>query len=285
MKKLFCVSILAFLTLFLVQPGSAQDWETVKQPDKIFQKGFIQVTGVSDGDQSRYSAMRAATVVAQRDLLEIIKGIKLHGHTTVKNGMLENDTIKSRVQGVLKGAVKCGKKYYSDQGYARVCMKVYLKGKNGMYNAVLPIVKDNPDVTPEKADFESTQETTEQKESQSQTGQSKAFDGLIIDVRDHEFKPALINRVVTQKDKVLFEPSQVVSDILVERGCGGFTNTPDKARALLSSWESDHPMLVKAQGVSKTTDARISSNKASRIYKSDSRTNFLSKAKVVFVLD
>jgi hypothetical protein len=53
---------------------------------------------------ARILAREAAKVVAQRNLLEVVKGVHIDGETTVKNYMVQDDTIVSRVEGVIKGA-------------------------------------------------------------------------------------------------------------------------------------------------------------------------------------
>ena len=92
------------------------------------------------------------------------------------------------------------------------------------------------------------------------------FDGLIVDVRDFKFRPALVNTVVTDGEKVVFDPSKILSAILVERGCGGFTTDPGKAKALLQSWGSTKPLIVKGVGVVKMTNAKVSPDDAAAIY-------------------
>jgi hypothetical protein len=110
------------------------------------------------------------------------------------------------------------------------------------------------------------------------------FDGLIVDVRAFQFKPALVNTVVTDKDDIVFDPSKVLSSILVERGCGGFTTDPNKAKALLGSWGSKTPLTIKGVGVVKDTNAKISDDDAAAIYVHDKKSNMLAQAKVVFLL-
>ena len=53
---------------------------------------------------ARILAKGAAKVVAQRNLLEVVKGVHIDSETTVQNYMVQDDTITTRIQGVLKGA-------------------------------------------------------------------------------------------------------------------------------------------------------------------------------------
>jgi hypothetical protein len=280
---------------------------------QIFEEGYIQVVGVSEEGQSRYKAMRAATVVAQRDLLEIMEGLRLSGQTTVKDGMLQSDDIRTSITGFLRGAIKCGEKYHNDRRYAEVCMKLHIRGKGGLYDVILPLIKENkiqrvapalptdyykPKLIPKVIGTEIVEETVQKRvpeiggkpatvtETVAVVKQVPAvvFDGLIVDVRDFKFRPALVNTVVTAGDKVVFDPSKILSAILVERGCGGFTTDPGKAKALLESWGSKKPMIIKGVGVVKMTNAKVSPDDAAAIYLSDQKSNLLANAKVVFLL-
>ncbi|MBW2353733.1 MAG: hypothetical protein JRF51_10980, partial [Deltaproteobacteria bacterium] len=86
MKRMFGFTAIFLGVLFLSGSAWAGDeWESITAPVKVFEEGYIQVTGTSEEGQSRYRAMRAATVVAQRDLLEVLEGIRLYGQTTVKD--------------------------------------------------------------------------------------------------------------------------------------------------------------------------------------------------------
>ncbi len=320
MKKLLG-SIVALLTMLaFFTPGLwAQDntWQSVIDPVQVFEEGYIQVVGISEEGQSRYKAMRAATVVAQRDLLEIIEGLRLSGETTVKDGMLQSDDIRTTINGFLRGAVKCGEKYHNDRRYAEVCMKLHIRGKGSLYDVILPLIKEKkirsvmpdlprdaykpkmiPKVIGAEVVQETVQKTTQKGDKLSETvtetvaivkevpavTAAVVFDGLIVDVRDFQFRPALVNTVVTDGDKVVFDPSKILSAILVERGCGGFTTDPNKAKALLESWGCKNPMIVKGLGVVKMTNAKVSSDDAAAIYLSDQKSNLLAQAKVVFLL-
>ncbi len=322
MKKLL-VSCVALLTMSVLLPGVwAEDtWQSVTNPAEIFEEGYIQVIGISEEGQSRYNAMRAATVVAQRDLLEIMEGLRLSGQTTVKDGMLKSDDIRTSISGFLRGAVKCGEKYHNDRRYAEVCMKLHIRGKGGLYDVILPLIREKkiqrvtpelpsevykPKLIPKVLGAEVVEETVQKKlpgvggkpETVTETVKETTavvekvpppppaviFDGLIVDVRDFKFRPALVNTVVTEGEKVVFDPSKILSPILVERGCGGFTTDPGKAKALLESWGSKKPMIVKGIGVVKMTNAKVSSDDAAAIYLSDQKSNLLAQAKVVFLL-
>ncbi|CAN2042228.1 conserved hypothetical protein [Candidatus Magnetomoraceae bacterium gMMP-15] len=255
-------------------------------PVKIFEQGYIEVLGYSEEGQSRFSALRVATVIAQRNLLEQFKGITVSGETMVKNYMMVNDKIKTQVNRFLKGAVICGEKYYSDRGYAEVCLHLNIRGKGSAYEVIMPIFQSEgiiwskltQDVMKSEKDFSNTVVQDFWPKNTTQA------DGLIIELSGKKFKPALANRIITKKGETIFGPSIIISSILAERGCGGFTNRLDKAKELLASWGSKQPVIIKATNVHKSTDAVISTHDAFLVFESNQKTSFLAQAKVVFVI-
>lgn len=289
----FLMVLVGFVVIY-----AQETWQPVTEPVKVFSEGYIQVIGGSEEGQTRYRAIRAATVVAQRDLLEVLQGLNLYGTTTIRDGMLQSDTIKTRVEGYLKGATKCGERYDPNRGYAEVCLKLNIRGKGGLYDIILPLMKDEKLLPPKGPTYQPKliPEVIGEKETPKVASIPKKpevappselvspHDGLILDVTEYNFRPALVNRILTDKNELIFGPSKIASSVLLERGCGGFTNDVNKAKALLQSWGAKNPMFVKAKGVVKLTDAQVGSDEAAAIFTHNQRTNFLAQAKVVFLL-
>lgn len=323
MKKL-----LLALTAVMLFAGSALAGDRIVEvvnPDEIFQKGYIQVIGESEAGQSRYRAKRAAEVVAQRRLLEIFQGLRLSGESTVRDGMLTSERIKTSVEGTLRGAVPCGESFDRTEGYARVCLKLNLHGHDSVYSAFedvilkspqelklreipafkpdsvpdivpVPVVEETPAVKVETPKVETPAEvekpvvaetpmpTTEAAAEKIKDAVKTPIDGIIVDVRDFDFKPALVNRILTENNEVLFDPSKVLNQVLIERGCGGYTTDLQKAKALLESWGSKSPMILKGKTVQNVTDAVVSVDDAAAVFAYDQQYNMLAQARVVFVL-
>ncbi len=311
MKKTI-LTILAFC--MLAGTALAQDRIVeVVRPDQIFEKGYIQVIGESEAGQSRYRAKRAAEVVAQKRLLEIFQGLRLTGKTTVRDGMLSSEVIRTKVQGTLRGAAPCGEDFDKTEGYARVCLRLNLHGNDSVYSAFQDMIIKSPNelsvremtsfeskialddikvvpgptadtVAPAPVPAKEGIQTTAPAADKIEAAVAVPVDGIIVDVRDFDFKPALVNRILTEKNEVLFDPSKVLNQVLIERGCGGYTTDLQKAKALLESWGSKSPMILKGQSVQNVTDAVVSATDASAVFAYDQKYNILANAKVVFVL-
>ncbi|MDP7157280.1 MAG: hypothetical protein QF922_03535, partial [SAR324 cluster bacterium] len=53
--------------------------------------------------QKNATAERAARLDAARNILEMAKGVNLSSATTLKDAMLQDDTVRTRIQGMLYG--------------------------------------------------------------------------------------------------------------------------------------------------------------------------------------
>lgn len=107
---------------------------------------YIEAKGQSVIDTARFKnkaqakamATRGAVVVAQRNLLEIIKGVNIVGETTVEDMITTSDKISSRVEGVVKGATQVGNAVVVD-GLVEVTMRIPMYSANGL----APVLADS----------------------------------------------------------------------------------------------------------------------------------------------
>ncbi len=108
--------------------------ENVGQGSINWTSGEILATGIGappsgalNAAQARAMAVRAATVVAYRNLLEIVKGVRVDSESVIENFMVKSDVIRTRVTGVVRGARILSKKYLSD-GSVEVVAALSMKG-------------------------------------------------------------------------------------------------------------------------------------------------------------
>jgi len=64
--------------------------------------------------QARAMARRAAQMDGQRQLLEMAKGIRIDSSTSVQDFMLRDDSIRSRIEGIIRGAREVDTRYLPD---------------------------------------------------------------------------------------------------------------------------------------------------------------------------
>jgi hypothetical protein len=85
--------------------------------------------------QARAMAERAAYVVALRNLLETVKGVRVDSQTVVSNFMVQSDVIRTRVSGIVQGA-KVVKTQYMSDGSVEVQVAMPMKG--AFMDAIVP---------------------------------------------------------------------------------------------------------------------------------------------------
>jgi hypothetical protein len=116
--------------------------ETVGQGMIDWTSGEVYATGIGappayavNPAQARAMAERAAQVVAYRNLLEIVKGVRVDSETVVENFMTKSDIIRTRVDGIIRGAMPVKKQYMSD---GSVEVTVVMRMKGDFLNAIVP---------------------------------------------------------------------------------------------------------------------------------------------------
>jgi hypothetical protein len=140
--------ILISSLLLLAGPAGAQTFgpsdavETVGSGTVNWTTGEVYATGLgappamsANMAQARAMAERAAQVVAIRNLLETVKGVRVDSETVVENFLVKSDVIKTRVEGIVKGARIVKMQHMSD-GSVEVLVAMPMKG--AFLNALVP---------------------------------------------------------------------------------------------------------------------------------------------------
>jgi len=134
--------IIIFAFLFLAMPVLAMAEQPPKEVANITQafiKGGLVIKGeglprkdAATPGEKMLTAKRAATVVAQRNMAEVLNGVIVTGQTTVKDMALESDQIRSTVEGMIKGAQIIYDAYDSLTGIAVVYLAIKVDGADGL---------------------------------------------------------------------------------------------------------------------------------------------------------
>jgi hypothetical protein len=281
MKRVILMLSFLFLTMPVIVKAQQPPQLVTDQTQAFIKGGFVvkgegvPKEGVTHPGQKELTAKRAATVVAQRNMAEILNGVRISGQTTVKDSALESDLIRSTVEGLIKDAKPIYESYDSLKEVAIVYISVGIDGPNGLTGQLLPQMLPT---------LPQPQAAAYVPPATLPPAPPQPYDALILDIKEHQFKPALINRILAQNGEILYDPTKIAQNILVERGAGDYTNDVGKAKAILSERGSRNPLVIKAAGVVKLTDVQVTGDDAANIFTANQKSNFLEGAKVVFVL-
>ncbi len=238
------------------------DWST----------GVITAVGIgappaqpANAAQARAMAERAAQVVALRNLLEAVKGVRVDSTTLVENFMVTSDVIQTSVNGIVQGAMVMDKKYMSD-GSVEVTVGMKLTG--ALADTLLP--KTPP---------------TGLTGTLVPAAPGQAYTGLIVDARGLGLRPAMAPKIVNEEGREVYGSAWVGRDYAVREGMVGYLKDPIAAQT--NPRVADRPLLVKALRVSGEgrVDLVIANADAAMLHGASQNLSFLEKCRVIVLVD
>jgi hypothetical protein len=283
-KRSVSIAIIA-LTLLIVVAGmsTAQLVGTIKDVEQPvgstgkvdWTTGVITAVGIgappaqpANAAQARAMAERAAQVVAYRNLLESIKGVRVDSTTLVENFMVTSDVIKTEVNGIVQGAMIMDKKYMSD-GSVEVTVGMKLTG--ALADTLLP---KGPQTQPTGLTGSLTPATPGQ-----------LYTGLIVDARGLGVKPAMAPKILNEDGKEVYGSAWISRDYAVREGMVGYLKDPVSAQT--NPRVTDKPLMVKA--LKPSGDARvdmvISNADAAMLHSAAQNLSMLEKCRVIILVD
>jgi len=115
--------------LVITKPNGTLNW--TQQYIEAVGQSVIDNDRFKNSAQAKLMATRGAVVVAQRNLLEIVKGVQIVGETTVQDMITTSDYVYSRVDGVVKGALQIGEAKEKN-GFIEVRLRMPIYGKESL---------------------------------------------------------------------------------------------------------------------------------------------------------
>jgi hypothetical protein len=291
--KFVSALLLSGLLLFSATSGFGQnpigmsEWvEKIGQGSVNWSAGYIEAVGIgAPPDRSigkinaRPLALRAAKIDAQRNLLEITKGVRIDSQTVVKDFTVESDVINTQVEGLVKGAQVVKQEYMSD-GTVEVTMRMPLYGD--LSRVVLPAALDkkkevSPPAPVAAAPPSPTPTVT--------TPAPAAYTGLVVDARGASARPAMSPRIYDEDGKEVYGSANVDREYAVQQGMSGYARDLNAAQS--NQRVTANPLTVKclrASGPGRS-DLVISNADAQSIRASAETMTFMKKCRVMIVLD
>lgn len=244
----------------------------------------------------RAASIRAAKLDAVRNLLETIKGIYLTSETTVRNSMVENDVISTRVEGLAQNFKQVeGPRYMSD-GSVEVVVEMPITG--AILDALLPgqfgggqfmtagqmvcptCGQPWPQGRPVPPGV-----TLQQFGGATPMTASGVYTGLVVDCKGLGVRPAMAPKIIDEQGNEIYGSKFVSREWAVEIGMVGYDKDVNRARQ--NDRVTNNPLVIRAVQASgqNKTDVVISSADAALIHQAAANQNFLDKCKVMFIVN
>ena len=143
----------------------------------------------------------AAVVVAPRNLLEIIKGVRVDSDTRVENFMTSYDVVYTHVDGIIKGARQAGPaKYDSLAGTVEVELEVSLYGAKGIEGGLEQVLAPGA----ARGDLTGASVSPAVQEFFRQYG------GLVFDAGASNLNPSLFPKIYDEKGNLLLDTKDYI---------------------------------------------------------------------------
>jgi len=240
-----------------------------------YEDGYVEAIGIGalperylGKPNARPMALRAAKLDAYRNILEVIKGVRVDSNTVVRDFMTENDEIRTSVEGVVRNFTVVNQDYMSD-GTIEVTVRMNLSGR--LSQTVLP---KGPEPEPSAAPAPAPAAPT-----------TDSVTGLVIDARGLAARPAMSPKIVDENGKEVYGSMQVDRQYAIQQGMTGYAR--DLTAAQSNPRVTSNPLSVKgirADGPGKC-DIIISNADAAKVRASAEAMNYLQKCRVMIVLD
>jgi hypothetical protein len=233
-------------------------------------------------------ALRAAQLDAYRNLLEIVKGVRINSETLVEDFMVKTDVIKSQVEGMVKGAQVVKKEYLSD-GSVEVTVHMSLNG--GFAQLVLPAeIQQVEKVRPiqevgKTQSVEPVEPLAPETQAVDPTPEAVIYTGLVIDARGIEARPAMSPKIVDETGREVYGSAYVSREFAVQQGMTGYAK--DLIAAQQNTRVTNDPLTIKGlktEGPG-NSDIVVSDADAGKVLSSSENLSFLQKCRVMIVLD
>lgn len=256
----------------------------VHAADSPLAQGLIEASGMGTVDmskaknriQAKLLAKRAAVVDAQRNLLEMIEGVRVTSGTTVKDAQLESDVIANRVKGLLKGAFMIKENVTEDDGefLAEVTLGICLNASVDQC-AARPTLSQIIYTALEKP-------APEQKFAAEPNAEAGTVSGLIVDASEVGFEPYFDVRLVTSQGKEVYGPGhfdvKAGDDWL--HWSRSMTSAKENVKVIGSA-----PLIISAAALTGDANVVLSNDDAVKVFQANLQNgDFLRQGKVIFVV-
>jgi hypothetical protein len=255
-------------------------------------EGTATPSGNKIKDQLR--SVRAATILAQRALLETVKELKIDSQTKVQNKMTQEDVINTRVEGTIQGAevTKRNVRWEGETPIATVELRICLSGVGGckseksIINALdLDQKSEQTDVPSQRLnDIVAKQEAIAQKVQDISYDSNRPVTGIIFSLQGLFFERVILPVVITIGDGnrpfTVYSVKSVDPPVIRTYGVVRYADSVEQAKR--NPHLGDNVIIVPVSGITKENMIMIGFDAARLIRETVRHGNdYLKSAKVI----
>ncbi|MCD6310413.1 MAG: hypothetical protein J7M18_06835 [Candidatus Eremiobacteraeota bacterium] len=174
-------------------------------------------------------ARRAAIVDAQRNLLEMIKGVYVKSDTMMRDFMIEHDIVETKVSGIIKGATLIpGSEKFTEEKDGSIGCKLQMKISFGEVASVV------------------YEEVKEEFVAVVTKVPVVEYTGLIVDARGFNYNPSVIFRIYDEDMNIVYGISTVDFDTCARERLGLYVDSLTLSKTIIEARVGTNPLWVKA---------------------------------------
>ncbi len=298
MSRISIAVLLVVLSIFFTSGYNAGCQMVEQKPDgKIdWTQGTVQAVGIGNPPEKDFSrhvaqakALTSAKVVAQCNLLEIVKTIRIDSGNKIKDILRQDAAMMTNIESVVRNARLVKQEYLSD-GTAKVTIRINLHG--GFAQLILPLdIRQIEPIKPvgptepvQNAPLSLPADHFAQAARVSRPS-SPVFTGLVVDAGGLAINPAMTIKILDENGRDVYGPAYVSREFAVGRGMVKYVDNITTAQS--DPRVMDNPLTVKGletRGAG-CSDIIISNADASKIRSSSEHLLFLKKCGVIVVIN
>lgn len=234
------------------------------------------------GGKGMAMARMAAVMDAQRNLLGIIKGVQIDSDTLMQDLIIESDTVKRNISGLLRGAqiIEEGERD-NDEYYVKMRVPLY-GATDSLASVIMPEIRKNknPEPFPKVNESNLTEKEKQKVKNAGYTGVVVKADGLDM---DPTFSPVIYDT----EGREIYGVENLNYDKVISEGMVDYSESLEDANK--DGRAGNNPLVVDAVQVTggnnstNKVNAVISVEDADKILLANEETGILEDTSVVFV--
>lgn len=280
----FSKKFLTYLSVLVITLTTITAVTFAEESSVDWNKGIVRATGIGAGKPAylkknpgihRAQAKRAAVMDAQRNLAEIVKGVRVTSDSTMEDMILQSDIVRTRVDSIIKGMNEVSSQYYDDGTYEVVLEMPMFGASDSLSEAAFIPFKNEP-----KVPFPSPSDTTIVNQP---TVISNNYTGLVVDCRGlGGLNPVMSPVVKNTNGQTIYGHQNLDIDKIIANGMASYAN--DTYDQISRNRAGSNPLVIKASSLSDfNANPVVSVADADKILAANQYDGFLENCAVVFV--